>query len=87
MDDVGFGNTCLENLFFIEPDILKIDKKCIMGISYNFTLQKTLRRILKIAADLNATVIAEGIETREDLETLLDLGVHLGQGYYLSMPA
>ena len=87
MDDVGFGNTCLENLFFIEPDILKIDKKCIMGISYNFTLQKTLRRILKIAEDLNATVIAEGIETREDLDTLLRLGVQFGQGYYLSMPA
>ena len=87
MDDVGFGNTCLENLFFIEPDILKIDKKCVMGISYNLTLQKTLRRILKIAEDLKATVIAEGIETREDLETLVQLGVQFGQGYYLSMPA
>ncbi len=87
MDDVGFGNTCLENLFFIEPDILKIDKKCVMGISYNLTLQKTLCRILKIAEDLKATVIAEGIETREDLETLLRLGVQFGQGYYLSMPA
>lgn len=87
MDDVGFGNTSLENLFHIEPDILKIDKKCIMGISYNPTLQKTLRRILKMAADLNASVIAEGIETREDLETLLQLGVRYGQGYYLSMPS
>ncbi len=87
MDDVGFGNTSLENLFSIEPDILKIDKKCIMGISYNPALQKTLCRILKIAEDLKATVIAEGIETREDLETLLRLGVQFGQGYYLSMPA
>ena len=58
-----------------------------MGISYNLTLQKTLRRILKIAEDLKATVIAEGIETREDLETLVRLGVPFGQGYYLSMPA
>lgn len=87
MDDVGFGNTCLENLFVVEPDILKIDKKCIIGISYNSALQKTLRRILKIADDLQASVIAEGIETREDLETLLHLGVRFGQGYYLSTPA
>lgn len=87
MDDVGFGNTCLENLFFVEPDILKIDKKCVLGISYNTNMQKTLRRILKIAADLNATVIAEGIETREDLEALLNLGVTLGQGYHLSVPS
>ena len=57
-----------------------------MGISYNMSMQKTLYRILKIAADLRAEVIAEGIETREDLETLLRLGVKYGQGYYLSMP-
>lgn len=87
MDDVGFGNTCLENLFHIEPDILKIDKKCIMGISYQPAMQKTLQHLLRIAKDLNASVIAEGIETREDLETLVALGVTLGQGYYLSMPA
>jgi len=87
MDDVGFGNTCLENLFHIEPDILKIDKKCIMGISYQPAMQKTLQHLLRIAKDLNASVIAEGIETREDLETLVGLGVTLGQGYYLSMPA
>ncbi len=87
MDDVGFGNTCLENLFMLEPDILKIDKKCVMGISYHLGMQKTLKRILKIADDLGAEVIAEGIETREDLDTLVQLGVSYGQGYFLSMPA
>lgn len=87
MDDVGFGNTSLESLFHIEPDIIKVDKKCVMGISYDLPMQKTLRRIIKMADDLNSTVVAEGIETREDLETLLQLGVELGQGYYLSMPA
>lgn len=87
MDDVGFGNTCLENLFHIEPDVIKIDKKCIIGISFQPNMQKTLRHILRIAKDLNAEVIAEGIETREDMETLLHLGVTSGQGYYLSMPA
>ena len=87
MDDVGFGNTCLENLFHIEPDVIKIDKKCVMGISYQPAMQKTLQHFLRIAKDLNAVVIAEGIETREDLETLVQLGVTLGQGYHLSIPA
>lgn len=86
MDDVGFGNTSLESLFLIEPDVLKIDKKCITGITYQPAMQKTLQQILKIADNLNARVIAEGIETREDLDTLMALGVEYGQGYYLSLP-
>jgi EAL domain-containing protein (putative c-di-GMP-specific phosphodiesterase class I) len=50
-------------------------------------MQKTLRHILKIGQDLNARVIAEGIETREDLDALLSLGVEYGQGCHWGDPS
>lgn len=87
IDDVGFGNTCLENLILLEPDVIKLDKRYIRGIARDAQIEKTLRRVLKIAEDLDAEVIAEGIESREDLDTLRGLGVKYGQGFYLGAPA
>jgi len=87
VDDVGFGNTCLESLILLEPDVIKMDKKYVRGIAQSSQVERSLRRVLKVAEDLNAEVIAEGIETEEDLARLKDLGVKYGQGYYLGMPA
>lgn len=87
VDDVGFGNTCLESLILLEPDVIKLDKKYIRGIARDPHMERSLRRTLKVAEDLNAEVIAEGIETREDLEKLKELGVAYGQGFYLGRPA
>jgi len=87
MDDVGFGNTCFESLILLEPDVIKLDKKYIRGIAQDLHLERSLRRTLKIAEDLDAEVVAEGIETQEDLDKLRELGVKFGQGFYLGMPA
>ena len=87
IDDVGFGNTCLEGLILLEPDVIKLDKKYVRGIAQDVHIERSLRRTLKIAEDLNAEVIAEGIETQEDLDRLKELGVKYGQGFYLGMPA
>jgi diguanylate cyclase (GGDEF)-like protein len=87
IDDVGFGNTCLESLILLEPDVIKIDKKYIIGIAQDPHMERSLRRTLKVAEDLNAEVIAEGIETQEDLDKLKELGVRHGQGFFLGMPA
>ncbi|MFA7255494.1 MAG: diguanylate cyclase [Candidatus Omnitrophota bacterium] len=87
VDDVGFGNTCLESLILLEPNVIKLDKKYIRGIAQDLHIERSLRRTLKVAEDLNAEVIAEGIETQEDLDKLNELGVTYGQGYFLGMPA
>lgn len=87
VDDVGFGNTCLESLILLEPNVIKLDKKYIRGIAQDLHIERSLRRTLKVAEDLDAEVIAEGIETQEDLDKLNELGVKYGQGYYLGMPA
>jgi diguanylate cyclase (GGDEF)-like protein len=87
IDDVGFGRTCLENLILLEPDIIKIDKRCVKGISSSKSRLRTLKRILKVAEVLETEVVAEGIETNEDLDALRHLGVAFGQGYLLDRPA
>ena len=86
IDDVGFGRSCLESLILLEPDIVKIDKRCVMGISRDRTLVRQLKRILKVAESLGTEVVAEGIETNEDLEVLKQLGVAYGQGYVWGKP-
>ena len=87
VDDVGFGNTCLESLILLEPDMIKLDKKYVRGIAHDAQVEKNLRRVLKVAEDLDAEVIAEGIESKEDLDSLKQLGVKYGQGFYLGVPA
>jgi diguanylate cyclase (GGDEF)-like protein len=87
IDDVGFGNTRLEGLVLLEPDVIKLDKKYVRGIAQDLHIERSLRRILKVAEDLGAEVVAEGIETKEDFDRLKEVGVKYGQGYYLGMPA
>jgi diguanylate cyclase (GGDEF)-like protein len=87
IDDVGFGRSCLENLIILEPDILKIDRKYISGLKIGTEQEKSLGKILKIATALNTEVVAEGIETVEELNCLQSLGVQWGQGYFLGRPA
>ena len=86
LDDLGFGRSCLESLIFLEPDLLKIDKKCVIGIADNPAHARSLKRLLKIAESLGAEVVAEGIENEDDLDVLKDLGVAYGQGFLLGQP-
>jgi diguanylate cyclase (GGDEF)-like protein len=87
IDDVGFGCSSVESLIELEPNIVKVDRKWINGIAGDFTQQQSMKRLLGIANVLEAEVVAEGIETEEDLKALIDLGVSYGQGYYWGKPA
>jgi len=86
MDDVGFGKSCLEGLLMLRPEILKIDKKLIIGLSEDRAMRVALKRLLKVTEVLDTEVIAEGVESENDLNVLLDFGVHFGQGYYFGYP-
>lgn len=86
IDDLGFGRSCLESLILLEPDIIKIDKKCVTGVGSDETPLKSLKRLIKMAKSLGAEVIAEGIETQQDFDLVKDLGVKYGQGYFLGRP-
>lgn len=86
LDDYGFGNSSIETLVLLEPDIVKIDKKIINGISKDARKHNSLKRLLKIIESCKASVIAEGIETREEFEALRNLGVIYGQGFFMGKP-
>lgn len=87
IDDVGFGSSCLESLVLLEPDILKIDKRCVIGIDTDPPRIEHLRRYIRIARTLGCQIVAEGIETPEELAIVKGLGIEFGQGYFWGKPA
>jgi len=86
IDDVGFGRSSLESLLILQPDIVKIDKGCVVGIGKDPSRRRLFRRLLKVTEALGAEAIAEGIESSEDLEVLKVLGVSCAQGFLLGRP-
>jgi diguanylate cyclase (GGDEF)-like protein len=87
IDDVGFGRSSLESLIILEPDIVKIDRKYVSGIADEPSKARLLKRLVKVVNALGSELVAEGIERREELEILLDVGVEYGQGWYWGKPS
>ncbi len=87
IDDLGFGRSSLESLIVLQPDVIKIDKKLVKGVSHDKGLREMLRRLLNVVASLNAKIIAEGVENRQDLEVLKSFGVQYAQGFLWGEPA
>lgn len=87
IDDVGFGSSCLESLVVLEPEIMKIDKRCVIGIDRDPSRIAHLRRYVGIGRTLGCTIVAEGIETAGELEVVRSLGIEYGQGYFWGQPA
>lgn len=87
VDDVGFGRSCLESLVLLEPQIVKIDKKWVRGIKYDAARRRSLSRLLKVTRALGSEVVAEGIETEDELDVLRDFNVLYGQGYFFGKPS
>ena len=86
VDDVGTGYSNLTSLAEIEPDYLKFDNVFVRGIDRRTTKQDLLEALMSFARKMNTKVIAEGIETREELKVLQTLGVPYGQGFLLARP-
>jgi diguanylate cyclase (GGDEF)-like protein len=87
IDDVGFGRSSVEALMLLEPDIVKVDRRCIRSVATDAGERRQLERLLAMLGAVDATVIVEGVETPEELRILRDLGVLYGQGYLWGKPA
>lgn len=83
MDDVGAGYGSLEAVTELAPDYVKVDIALIRAIDSDPTRREVLVALNGIARRIGAQVIAEGIETPEQFETLKGLAVPYGQGYFL----
>jgi diguanylate cyclase (GGDEF)-like protein len=87
LDDFGQGQTALRHLRTLPLDLLKIDKSFVQQGDKNSEDQAILRAIIQMAHDLGMLVVADGIETRSQLELLNKLGCDLVQGYLLHPPS
>lgn len=86
IDDLGSGYAGLRSWAEICPDYVKIDLHFISNIDTDIIKQEFVRSIVDIAKGLNCLVIAEGVETRGELQTICQMGIAYVQGYYLSRP-
>ena len=87
LDDFGDGRSSLRLWSQIKPEFVKIDKYFTKDISQHADKLKTIQALQQIAVIFNTSLVAEGIETEEDLRVLRDLGIEYGQGYFLGRPA
>jgi EAL domain-containing protein (putative c-di-GMP-specific phosphodiesterase class I)/GGDEF domain-containing protein len=86
IDDFGTGYSSLSYLQQIRADKIKIDQTFVRGIQYNKTNHAIVRSIIELAHSINATTIAEGIETADELMYLKSLNCAAGQGSFWSHP-
>ena len=87
IDDFGAGYSGLNMLADMQTDLVKLDMALVRNIDTDKIRQTIIRGILQVCADLNISVIAEGIESREELKTLQSMGIELFQGYYFARPS
>ncbi|MFC4769242.1 EAL domain-containing protein [Effusibacillus consociatus] len=86
MDDLGKGNSNMVELMIMKPHFVKICMEIVVNLHKTGTKIIMIENFKKIGDDLNMQVIAEGIETPEDLKKLREMGIEYGQGYYFSRP-
>jgi EAL domain-containing protein (putative c-di-GMP-specific phosphodiesterase class I) len=86
VDDFGSGYSGLNMLAMFQPHVLKIDMALTRNIDQDAVRRAIVEGIMLVSKRLGITVIAEGIETCEERDALLDLGVELMQGYLFARP-
>lgn len=86
IDDFGTGYSSFSYIKYLPIDALKIDRSFVRDIADNRESRTIVEAILSITKALNLNVIAEGIETKEQLDVLTVIGCQEGQGYFFSMP-
>ena len=86
MDDFGIGYSSLNMLSAMPVDVLKMDRTFIRNIEHDERDTQLVALILGIAKNLGIPVVAEGVETEEQLRLLKKLGCAIVQGYYFSRP-
>lgn len=87
LDDFGTGFANLSHLHRLPFDAIKLDRSFIGEIKSNPRARAVVEAVVAIARALDAETVAEGVETREDLEEVRALGVRYAQGFYIGKPA
>ncbi len=86
VDDVGTGYSGLWSIAEIRPDYLKVDMSLVREIDHNPVKRALMETLVTFSDTIGCRLIAEGIEHEGELSTLMRMGVHYGQGWFLSRP-
>lgn len=87
VDDTGAGYASFNHVLQLRPDIIKIDRSLIANVDSDPARRSLITALVLLALDLDATVVAEGVETMAELSMLASLGVDCAQGYLLARPS
>lgn len=86
IDDTGAGFASLSHIVNLAPDLIKLDRQFTLGIDVDPVRRSLARALVSFAEETGAVVIAEGIETADELATVRELGIPYGQGYFIGRP-
>jgi len=86
IDDAGAGPSSLQSIVELRPDFIKLDRWLARDIEFDRGRRSMVEAICTFARQVGARVVAEGIETREQLTAFVELGADFGQGYFLGRP-
>jgi EAL domain-containing protein (putative c-di-GMP-specific phosphodiesterase class I) len=86
VDDTGAGYASLQAVIELEPDFIKVDRALITGVDTDPARQALLKALHTMASGIGAKIIAEGLDTLEELETLGELQIPFGQGWLFGHP-
>jgi EAL domain-containing protein (putative c-di-GMP-specific phosphodiesterase class I) len=86
IDDLGAGYSGLTSFASLEPELVKLDMSLVRDIDKSPTKEKLVRSLTELCKDLGMTVVAEGIETIQERDLLVELNCDLLQGYLLGRP-
>jgi diguanylate cyclase (GGDEF)-like protein/PAS domain S-box-containing protein len=87
IDDFGTGYSSLSRLYYFPTQTLKIDRSFVSGMNQSVGQAKIAEAIIDLAHHLGMDVVAEGVETAEQLTTLKNWGCEYAQGYWIARPA
>jgi EAL domain-containing protein (putative c-di-GMP-specific phosphodiesterase class I)/ActR/RegA family two-component response regulator len=86
IDDVGAGFASLGHVLRLSPEYMKLDRTLVTGLSSDPVRRSLIERLASFSDEVGIAVIAEGVETEEDLDALRALSVRYGQGFHLGRP-
>jgi diguanylate cyclase (GGDEF)-like protein len=86
VDDAGAGHASMRVIAELRPEFIKVDRSLITAIDADRARRALVVALLSFSGHIGARVIAEGIETQREQETLQSLGVQFGQGWLLGRP-